>query len=661
MTSRKYYNPDFSGKKKDYPPWRMKLQAYAAEEGFALALLTAFKSQLPSREDTVLDENTADGKAHAEAKALNAKAYNALILGMKDNKMLNVLQQSKTEAWPSGLAWLAIELLEQRFAPKDAMSSVEMEDQLAKIKIGKNDDPLDIDDKMAEVQIQFGCVLTEDQKLTWIIKIARGNYASEITNCTKLYNMVHGRKPTPQEMLDTLHECWRVGGGKKSDNDDSTETVLAAPDGFAGTCYHCKQKGHKANNPKCPKFNNNGGGNGSGGGGSNNNGKKKFDKDCNNCGVKGHKKVDCWELESNAHKRPKNWKSKMSNNNTGATSIEMVIAHVEVPVEVPGEIYCNECEFQLTSVGGAEAIARGAFDDEDTKTSDNNDGAVKAPSFQEPSDEVAEESKEALSLDVNWSTRRPVRSSVLAEWQARLQADLAMFPDLAMFRPAAMGINMAPASGVLSNVGTGGDEESSTASGPPELLYGDELSSVRSDRSSQSENSQQEGSAHRNWEDNFHPLDFESESEYSEYTLSSETATTVSVTSFENSEDASLDDERSASSGDTVVWKEHPSISGMWTGRGCVQTFQYGHDSATCMKVRKTWDWDKMDTLAKVKWITDRMPSWLKNDKELWHMQVDYLLRLPPGCVNEDIRKQSEYRMYRLYCGKQANFGQARL
>ena len=44
--------------------------------------------------------------------------------------------------------------------------------------------------------------------------------------------------------------------------------------------------------------------------------KRQIKTDCNVCGKKGHKGVDCWENPKNAHKRPKNWKSKAEKSNS---------------------------------------------------------------------------------------------------------------------------------------------------------------------------------------------------------------------------------------------------------------------------------------------------------------------------------------------------------
>ena len=76
-------------------------------------------------------------------------------------------------------------------------------------------------------------------------------------------------------------------------------------------CQICKKPGHTA--AQC-RFNKN----------------KKFKKvykfkgTCNNCGRRGHKKADCWLLESNAHKRPQGWKHP-NNNEIGGTSLEYIL------------------------------------------------------------------------------------------------------------------------------------------------------------------------------------------------------------------------------------------------------------------------------------------------------------------------------------------------
>ena len=83
-------------------------------------------------------------------------------------------------------------------------------------------------------------------------------------------------------------------------------------------CGRCGKPGHKADNcwanMKRNEFK-----------GGNDNSKKKyggkgkfhgkFKGKCNYCGKIGHKEADCWKKDSNANKRPANWKKKRDDDN----------------------------------------------------------------------------------------------------------------------------------------------------------------------------------------------------------------------------------------------------------------------------------------------------------------------------------------------------------
>ena len=84
-----------------------------------------------------------------------------------------------------------------------------------------------------------------------------------------------------------------VAKGKVKEEDDGTETILAAAE-FKGKCYKCGQVRNKANDPKCPMYNKS----------------MRFRGKCNKCGKYGHREKDCWENEENKDKRPSGWKSR---------------------------------------------------------------------------------------------------------------------------------------------------------------------------------------------------------------------------------------------------------------------------------------------------------------------------------------------------------------
>jgi hypothetical protein len=109
-----------------------------------------------------------------------------------------------------------------------------------------------------------------------------------------------GAELAMDDLEDAMNQLWRQGGGlqKKHTGNGGGEMVLAT---FGGTCYNCQEKGHRAN--QCPKKDgpSNGNRNSSG------NTRGKFKGECNNYGKIGHKKSDCWQLEENKNKRPKDY------------------------------------------------------------------------------------------------------------------------------------------------------------------------------------------------------------------------------------------------------------------------------------------------------------------------------------------------------------------
>ena len=54
--------------------------------------------------------------------------------------------------------------------------------------------------------------------------------------------------------------------------------------------------------------------------------RKLFKGKCFECGLSGHQKKDCWELEENAHKRPQWWKSRKTKQQTEMAGTELCLA-----------------------------------------------------------------------------------------------------------------------------------------------------------------------------------------------------------------------------------------------------------------------------------------------------------------------------------------------
>ena len=152
--------PHFSGKKGDYPFWMIQFRAYAATVGISDALEDGFQSKLPPTEMAALDET--NDAALIKARNRNARAMAALTLGQKDNKVMALIHRSRSKDWPGGLAHEAVKLLKKRFEPDDDMAELDMQAELDKLKLGKNEDPELLQDKVAEIQAKYGVFLDAD-------------------------------------------------------------------------------------------------------------------------------------------------------------------------------------------------------------------------------------------------------------------------------------------------------------------------------------------------------------------------------------------------------------------------------------------------------------------------------------------------------------------
>jgi len=197
-----------------------------------------------------------------------------------------ILQDAITRKWPNGATWLIVKWLMKRYRPSDLMTEVELHKKLASFKMAENDNQANLFTQSAEIRTWYtkDLVTSTDASITRAYKLLVTPFA--ITRS-------QGRAFDIDELEESLIALWRAftSTGTATLSKEISEMGLGSVP-FAGTCYKCKQKGHKAN--ASPQNSN----------------KKKFDNKYNLCGRQGHKKVDCFEDDKNASKRLKTRKAK---------------------------------------------------------------------------------------------------------------------------------------------------------------------------------------------------------------------------------------------------------------------------------------------------------------------------------------------------------------
>ncbi len=78
--------------------------------------------------------NDADEKKPTKLYQQNKRACTIMVIGQKTNHGLAMVEKTKTDDYPHGTSWKAIETMKQKNKPKDMSAEIEMEAELHKIQ-----------------------------------------------------------------------------------------------------------------------------------------------------------------------------------------------------------------------------------------------------------------------------------------------------------------------------------------------------------------------------------------------------------------------------------------------------------------------------------------------------------------------------------------------
>jgi hypothetical protein len=114
--------PFFDGEPTKFKGWWMRFKSYATIKKFSQAIQRTAETELPLTEDMDVSQD----KPKREARDRNLMAISCLTMAFQDDALLNMIEQSETADWPSGLAYVVIDELFKKYRPVDIISRVEM-------------------------------------------------------------------------------------------------------------------------------------------------------------------------------------------------------------------------------------------------------------------------------------------------------------------------------------------------------------------------------------------------------------------------------------------------------------------------------------------------------------------------------------------------------
>ena len=167
--------PKFDGNRKNFAKWQNQMSAVLAVKKVQACVGKNFHLQLPASESTVLDESDAAEKKQIVAREKMALCMSYMTLAMDSSKLQKMIESSKSNEWPNGRPDILMAKLIRKYKPSDSVAVAEQTKALFELKLGKNQDPEELGDLIAELETSFGCELAEKEKVAAVMKATQGN------------------------------------------------------------------------------------------------------------------------------------------------------------------------------------------------------------------------------------------------------------------------------------------------------------------------------------------------------------------------------------------------------------------------------------------------------------------------------------------------------
>jgi hypothetical protein len=230
MANERIDVPRFSGDEDEYCIWWVRAKAYAARLGFRSAMSDAAEADLPA--------NAGPGVGADEIAAVerNSKAVSFLTAAMPNNLVVNVTAAGESDPnWPDqAKAHLMIAYLKNNFEDRSALSRVGAKRDLESCKMGKEDNPKVLFDKLVAVKFKhvgnWQANITEDDLFAQAIQALPSIYNSTVAGLIDAERRA-GRDVTIAALKQSVADYYSIAmKGKNPSKTKDIEGGLAAMD-----------------------------------------------------------------------------------------------------------------------------------------------------------------------------------------------------------------------------------------------------------------------------------------------------------------------------------------------------------------------------------------------------------------------------------------------
>ena len=141
-----------------------KMRAVTAIEGFVEALDMKFNLKLPAKGNVDLRERESDvsKKAQMEAKVKNAIAVHYLMLSMNEEEHMSIIDDARTDDWPSALACEIWNAVDEENRPNDMLAKAELMKKIMQLKLKKSVSPKKLVEELVALISRYNCKLDNE-------------------------------------------------------------------------------------------------------------------------------------------------------------------------------------------------------------------------------------------------------------------------------------------------------------------------------------------------------------------------------------------------------------------------------------------------------------------------------------------------------------------
>ena len=146
--------PSFDGKPESFQVWWIQFVAFATVHKFIQVVKETQEADLPASHDEVVGTDVA-GKKKEAARWCNNMAMANFTMAFTTEGCMGMIYKAIMPQWPSGLAYMVVKALNQKYKPTDMISRVEMWLKLNKVSMQKSEDPVRMFEQISAIQNMY--------------------------------------------------------------------------------------------------------------------------------------------------------------------------------------------------------------------------------------------------------------------------------------------------------------------------------------------------------------------------------------------------------------------------------------------------------------------------------------------------------------------------